>query len=567
LLAAGPSGDPWVLERLGEAARIAQERGAPDVAARYLCRALAEPPSAEARPAILLRLGVAEWEGGTPEAVGHFEEALASARDAPTIAAAAQSLARAYWVTERTDAAVGVLERAVARLGDTDDRLAFSLECTCALVGIMDDRTAQAALRRLERFGRAIDELAQPPVYLLAALAQVAMRRQRPDEAERLVERALAGEPYPPPLAGCPAIIATLIALERHDLLGGLCEDLLSAARRRSALQEAVGIASFSAWALYRRGELADAEAQAHWAVERATRVYALHAVAQLIEPLIERDALDQAEHELTRLADPLASHAINVTVFLFARGRLRAAQGRTEEALADFLECGDRSARLGRVSVMFHWRSEAALALVSLGDREQARRLASEEVELARAFGRPGALGIALRGQGLVEGGKRGLALLGEAAQVLEHAQSPVELARALTDHGAALRRAGHRVEARRQLERGLDLAHHRGARRIAARARAELVAAGAKPRRDAITGRDALTAAELRVARLAAEGMSNREIAQALFITTKTATVHLTRVYRKLGITRRGQLPDALASSIPGSGDPAPHPAEAIS
>jgi len=89
-------------------------------------------------------------------------------------------------------------------------------------------------------------------------------------------------------------------------------------------------------------------------------------------------------------------------------------------------------------------------------------------------------------------------------------------------------------------------------GARRIANRARGELIAAGAKPRRDAITGRDALTAGELRVARLAAEGLTNREIAQALFITTKTAKSHLSHVYRKLEITRRGQLATALTGFL---------------
>jgi DNA-binding CsgD family transcriptional regulator len=104
----------------------------------------------------------------------------------------------------------------------------------------------------------------------------------------------------------------------------------------------------------------------------------------------------------------------------------------------------------------------------------------------------------------------------------------------------------------ARAELERALDGAHHCGARRIAAKSRAELIAAGAKPRRDAITGRDALTAGELRVARLAAQGLTNRDIAQALFITTKTAKAHLNRVYRKLDITRRGQLADALNSSL---------------
>ena len=186
------------------------------------------------------------------------------------------------------------------------------------------------------------------------------------------------------------------------------------------------------------------------------------------------------------------------------------------------------------------------------MADKEEARRLAGEQLELARAFGRPRTLGISLRACGLVQGGAAGLELLGEAVKTLERSQSPLELARALSDYGAALRRAGRRVQARTELERALDLAHHCGARRIANQARAELIAAGAKPRRDAITGRDALTAGELRVARLAADGLTNREIAQALFITTKTAKGHLSHVYRKLEITRRGQLANALTGPV---------------
>src|SRR5919198_351010 len=128
----------------------------------------------------------------------------------------------------------------------------------------------------------------------------------------------------------------------------------------------------------------------------------------------------------------------------------------------------------------------------------------------------------------------------------------SAPRLARRARRGGSPLGRPSRRVQARTALERALDLAHRCGARRIAGRARAELIAAGAKPRRDAITGRDALTPGELRVARLAAEGLANREIAQALFITASTAKGHLNRVYHKLGITRRGELPDALTAPV---------------
>ncbi len=371
----------------------------------------------------------------------------------------------------------------------------------------------------------------------------------------------------------CTSIIVTLIGVESFGTLRRLCEDMMTAARRRSALQEMIGIASCSAWALCRMGELADAEAQARWALERATGIYALDSLAHLIEILIERDALDEADAELARQAPPMASHSIMAATYLMARGQLRAAQGRNEDALADYLACGQRCEPLGIALALYHWRSGAALAYASLGHDGEARRLAGAEVAIARSFGRPRALGVALRSAGVVEGllrgtaadGTAGLPSLEEAVLVLEGSQAPVELARALTDYGAALRRAGQRTAARGQLERGLDLAHRWGARRIASQARAELVAGGAKPRRDAITGRDALTASELRVARMAAAGRTNREIAQALFITTKTASAHLSRVYRKLDITRRDQLAQALAGNAPLPPTPAGMPPEA--
>ena len=171
------------------------------------------------------------------------------------------------------------------------------------------------------------------------------------------------------------------------------------------------------------------------------------------------------------------------------------------QESLDDFLECGERCARLGLSTMSaVPWRAEAALVHVALGNTREARRLAGEQVDMARAFGRPRTLGISLRACGLVEGGEAGRELLREAVKTLERSQSPLALARARTDYGAALRRAGRRVQARAELERAFDLAHRCGAEAVANQARAELIAAGAKPRRDAITGRDALTAGELR-------------------------------------------------------------------
>ena len=196
------------------------------------------------------------------------------------------------------------------------------------------------------------------------------------------------------------------------------------------------------------------------------------------------------------------------------------------------------------------HARSGAALALLRLGQRQRARQLADAELADVRVFGAPRALGIALRAAGLARGGKEGLALLGESVTVLERSPALLERAHSLAEFGAALRRSGERAAAREPSARALELAVRCGARPLAARARDELKAAGARPRRPWRTGVEALTPSELRVARLAAEGRTNREIAGELYVTLKAIEGHLARAYAKLGIKGRAQLPHALAA-----------------
>lgn len=117
----------------------------------------------------------------------------------------------------------------------------------------------------------------------------------------------------------------------------------------------------------------------------------------------------------------------------------------------------------------------------------------------------------------------------------------------------GAAIRRSGQRAASREPLTSGLDIAVAGGAVRLVERARVELAASGARPRRLRVSGRDSLTPSELRVACQAAEGHSNREIAQALLVTTKTVEMHLSNAYRKLDIDSREKLPSALDTDDP--------------
>ncbi len=162
-----------------------------------------------------------------------------------------------------------------------------------------------------------------------------------------------------------------------------------------------------------------------------------------------------------------------------------------------------------------------------------------------------PRAYGMALRTLAVVEQTTDRIDLLEVAIAQLERSEARLEHARALIDYGAALRRTGHRADARRPLRQGLDLAYHCRAPVLAERAHEELLATGARPRRPAVTGRDALTSTEARVANLAAQGHSTPEIAQALFVTPKTVETHLAHTYQKLNIHARTELAHALSRS----------------
>jgi DNA-binding CsgD family transcriptional regulator len=219
-------------------------------------------------------------------------------------------------------------------------------------------------------------------------------------------------------------------------------------------------------------------------------------------------------------------------------------------DGLADFLAVGEILTRAMITSPAFlPWRSEAALAHLALGDLAAAERLATEELELARAFATPRAIGVATRAAGIVAGGDRGEALLREAVAAFEDGGARLERARALVDLGAMLRRRNRRTQAKELLREALDVAHRAGAVRLAAQAETELRATGARPRRVALTGVDSLTASELRIAELASQGRTNREIAQTLFVTTRTVEGHLTSVFRKLRLDSRSELHEALA------------------
>ncbi len=227
--------------------------------------------------------------------------------------------------------------------------------------------------------------------------------------------------------------------------------------------------------------------------------------------------------------------------MLLEVRGRLRRQQGDHTGALADLRGCAETNARLRRAPTFTPWRSELALALPA-EEADSARALIEEELALARAIGLARPVGVALRAAGIIQGGEAGIELLRQSVTVLERCEASLERARSLVELGASLRRRHHRIEARQPLAEGMDLARRWGADRLMARAGEELRAAGARPRRVARSGLDALTASELRVARLAATGRPNVAIAQELYVSRKTVETHLSHAYMKLGLSGQG-------------------------
>jgi DNA-binding NarL/FixJ family response regulator len=220
--------------------------------------------------------------------------------------------------------------------------------------------------------------------------------------------------------------------------------------------------------------------------------------------------------------------------------------EGRLEEALSVADQFPARLP-LNRNPTTAHWRTFKALALSGLDRRPEAIRMAEEELELSREWGAPRTVGRTLRVLGMLKG-EDGLDDLEEAVSTLENSTARLELARALAAQGTSLRLARKPTAARDPLRRALELAEVCGAAPLVERVRGELHASGARPRSTTLSGVKALTPSERRVADLAASGLSNREIAQKLYVTPKTVEVHLSSSYRKLEIRGRRELASAL-------------------
>ena len=546
LLLAGPPRDAWSVSALQEAGRSAARKGAPGAAVRYLRSALDAADAADPPPELLVELCLAQASAGEATSLARFEQALQHIREPGRRADALYSLGQTLYRFGRYTDAGTVFRRGAALFEDGDRQVRLRFEAAAFGAEYHLPPEQHGPLSAADGTGpgdRAVlavhslrECLTSPPASIGADLATRALQ-----DGMLLAELT----------SRSPVVSLAVLALlhsgrlvEAHEAADAVVTD----ARGRGAPMAYAEASLCRALVLLARGRITEAAVDAQMALDRmGWHAHARTAAATLANCMIERGELTEAASVLDRVEEippPVDVPGVDAYVYL-ARGRLHLGLRDIEAARKDLVAAEEALQVFGDANPSaLPWRSLAGVIAHLGGDQPRANVLIQEEIRLAQSYEVPIALGVALRRRAMTERGQQALDTLRQAIAALETTEAKLELAHAHAGLGRGLRRAGQRVEARHHLTIGLDLAHRCGASGLEAEIRQELAAAGARPRRPALSGVESLTPTELRVAQLAAQGGSNRDIAEIIFVSRNTVAWHLRNVYRKLQIDSREQL-----------------------
>ncbi len=555
LLLTSATGDPGRVKTLRSAATAAARRGSPLAAVARLNRALDESPDEPERAEISAELGRYEVAAMRFDAAEeHLRGVVESGADVELRAEAASMLMNCAIVSgsRASDVAFEALSSLSEELAALDAERSLEMGCDLLMLATCIPQLRPRLHAHQQRFQDQARGHAAFEAVARIHIAQEELTRGEPSQPIADEVEAAFSVGLPPSRATNAGFLAihTLRVAERYELPIRLLDLGLDSARREGHAARQGLIHGQRAAIALARGSLHDAQIESETGLriveERHFAFPQLLSVAIAVH--IERNELDAAEELVERGGTlDLGLDRIYLDNFLTARGRLRIAQGRTREGVSDLLWCGQRLEARGNYWPS-DWKPRAASALASLGEYRQAEALAREYLALTRRVGAPGALGSALRAMAAASRDGDSVALLTEAITILERSPAQLELAYALADLGGELSRAGRRREGRDAERRAIELASRCGAIGLVEAARTELQAGPGRRARLELTGPDALTPAERRVCRQAAEGRTNREIAQALFVTEKTVERHLSSAYQKLGIRSRFQIAAAI-------------------
>ncbi|WP_344126122.1 AAA family ATPase [Saccharopolyspora halophila] len=564
LLALSELNQTWMAGVLHDAAVLEERRGDPEAAVRYLRRVLDVETSEPQRIRIRADLGRVLAQIDPYAALPILRELLNQVTDPDVHVSLVLNFATTAATAQRHPEAVRVLGEVLAMLSagrdasPADHELCLAVESMLLIIGAGEKSTFGIVRARVRE--RAIPEgSTSAERRTLAAIAYVEALRGAP--SGRVVEHARTALGFQANDADVWTERAALFALHLADE----ADDLLPAAQRSVEKVKNMGARwdysySLSCYArvLLHFGDVREAAAEARTAAELCEGTSGADSTAAQFtawaSALIEQGRIEQAERLLDRIDRAWFEESIlEWHYFLHAKARARYLRGDETAAVQLLLRCGDSMNDAGVGNPIFApWRVDAARLLAGLGRRSEAVDLIEAGDEAVQRWGTARAIGRQLMARGAVaDDPSQAVASLTDAVEVLSGSPAWLEEARAHHCLGAALLRTEDVRSARKHLRRAIDLATLCGSRPIAENARALAVTAGGRVGQPLRSPVDLLTGSERRVATMAASGTSNREIAEALFVTLRTVETHLTSAYRKLRVSRRADLAIAIGGA----------------
>ncbi|GAA1298749.1 LuxR family transcriptional regulator [Saccharothrix xinjiangensis] len=550
LSAAGAATAPWAVAVLRDAADTALAEHRPERAVEFLKLARASCPEDDAagRAALAAALAAVQWRA-TPSVVSrHLPELREAAERGLLGVRETRALLRYQLWFGRTAEARDTLRR---------------LEETAAE---SPHSPAASEHRVLRDWVRWLHPTVADAVPVGAGDRRSALVRDHQEDlvatAERLLRNCWAPDSAP---EGASYALLTLAACGEVGRAKHWCDTLRGDVGTGNAATWKAVLADVRAHIALMEGDLATAERQARLALTALSSHNWGPAIASPLAALVLATSAtgkhDEAEAQLKRAVPVAAQNTWHWAVYLRARGQANLAAGRAHAALADFEACGELAVHWDLdLPALLPWRSDLAQAYLRLNRIDRAGELVLAQLERPTADN-PRVRGVSLRVLSSSIELKQRLPMLREAAALFQGCGDQVELSvalallssthHALGEFGAAkvvakraLRMAeGCQAESlcRQFLPRGLVLDEAEGEEEEAA----EVDSRGAAHEPDDLA---TLSTAERRVAALAALGHTNREISRKLYITVSTVEQHLTRVYRKLKVRRRTDLPTGL-------------------
>ena len=553
--------DESVAEELERSAGRAQRRGGRAAAAGLLERAAELTPERQRRSLRLLLAAHAQlMAGATDRAQALLDQSLPSLGDAPLRAQAMRMQGMIRFAEGRGGETPSLLFQAAMGLKDTDPLLAREVLTEAFEAAMWAGRLTSGTTPLL--VAKAAAEVPAPEGdEHVGSLLLTAYTLRLTDGYASAVERwrralaAYVDELHAQPQLKWDALvwIATgeLLDFETQYATGRVRARV---AREQGALATLPGALSALAWCEVLAGRIEAAEALSCEAEEitRATGAPAVPGASEILKlgVLCWRGDEDRARP----IADSVAAEAVargqglGVTLVEYVLTILELGLGRYEEARVHALRVFEEDVLAFGTSAL----ADAAEAMLRSGDEAGARAALARLRERGRASGTPWGLGLLARAEALLADDDLAEALYRESLEYLGRSGVATELARTHLVYGEWLRRLRRRRDARVQLRAAVQMFAAIGAGAFAHRARVELLATGEHARVRAPETRDQLTPQEQQIARLAAEGESNAQIAAQLFISPHTVAYHLHKVFVKLDVSSRNQLARSLGDQL---------------